>query len=358
MDKPWAVVDLGPIRSELLARLEARRVDGGPFGAYAAKPGGPPDFYTSMDVVHVRTVTGENLRATLTPEERREWALHLGDFQDGEGRFVGTYNGLSQHHALGMVIGALGPLGHGLPRSHGLFEDLLRPEHLPGWLERIDWAAQWAASHVFWGGMHCFAMGGGCTPEWKQAAFAWLDRELDPDTGWWRRGVPHMDRHQGLGGSAHIVPIYEHLGVRFPYPEALIDSILALQLPGGFWLDLPGYYPVSYLELDALYLLKFAGRAAPDHRAADIDLAVGRFADYAMRCWETRREELFDEHPHHWLGFAGALGLLQQLQPGRFRDTRRWTDIFSDCRLYQTDVVCDRTSARQGGGGQVKPSES
>jgi len=340
-----STVDLEPIRREMLTRLEALRVADGPPGAYAAQPGGAPDFYASMDVVHIRTVMGEDLRETLSEAERAAWAEHLGGFQDGAGRFVGTYNGLSQHHALGMVIGALGPLGHGLPRRHGLFDDLCRSADLPGWLEGIDWASQWKASHVFWGGIHCFAMSARCTPAWREKALAWLDREIDPATGWWRRGVRHADRHQGLGGAAHIVPIYEHLGARFTYPEALIDSILARQLPGGHWLDLPGYYPVSYLELDALYLLKFARQRALGRRAGDINAAVDRFAAYALGCWETRREEFFAEHPHHWLGFAGAMGLLQQLQPDRFRDTRRWTDIFSDRRLYQTDVACAAEAA-------------
>ena len=39
------------------------------------------------------------------------------------------------------------------------------------------------------------------------------------------------------------------------------------------------------------------------------------------------------------LGAVGAFGLLQQLLPETFVDDGRWTDIFSDERLYQTRQV-------------------
>ncbi len=44
---------------------------------------------------------------------------------------------------------------------------------------------------------------------------------------------------------------------------------------------------------------------------------------------------------HRLLAAAGELGLLMQLDPGRFTDTAAWTDIFSDARLYDTaSVAC------------------
>ena len=33
--------------------------------------------------------------------------------------------------------------------------------------------------------------------------------------------------------------MYEHHGRAFPYPERVIDSVLALQLRNGRWLDRP-----------------------------------------------------------------------------------------------------------------------
>jgi hypothetical protein len=39
------------------------------------------------------------------------------------------------------------------------------------------------------------------------------------------------------------------------------------------------------------------------------------------------------------LALIGTLALLQELAPESFRDTVRWSDIFSDRRFYRTDLV-------------------
>ena len=335
------MIDLAAMGREILDRMEARRVPGVGSGAYAAAPGGQRvDLYACVDVLHMLVVMGRDPSVALNPEEKVEWGGHIRSFQRPDGGFDGVFTTHSQYHALGMVIGALGPLGQPLEYRHGLFDELREVENVSAWLERIDWARQWQASHLFWGGMHCFSTSGQCSPEWKEAVVAWLDRELDPETGWWRRGVPHADRHQAPGGSAHIVPIYQHAGRRFPCPEALLDSVLALQLPQGNWLAQEGAYPVSYLDLDALYLLRFAAEQRPEHRPAEVRAAAERFGKYVIDLWQGDRERLFSEHPHHVLGLVGSLGLLQQHLPDSFADERSWSDIFSDRRLYQTDVAC------------------
>ena len=55
----------------------------------------------------------------------------------------------------------------------------------------------------------------------------------------------------------------------------------------------------------------------------------------------TRWPEFLARKPdlHVVLGAVGAFGLLQQLLPETFVDDGRWTDIFSDERLYQTRQV-------------------
>ena len=39
-------------------------------------------------------------------------------------------------------------------------------------------------------------------PSWRAAMFDWLDRNLDEQTGWWRKGIAYPDRHQALGGGS------------------------------------------------------------------------------------------------------------------------------------------------------------
>lgn len=332
-------MNLGEVRSLLCDHLESLRDREGPVGAYRGGRGRRTDLYASLDVALMRTLMGENLAKSLPPAERRAWADHINSFQKPDGTFTDVFTHHSQLHAHGMVVGALGALGESMRYPHNLYAPFADPADVPGWLEQIDWAEQWSASHLFWGGMHLYSMSASCPAEWKTVVFAWLDEHLDRETGWWAKGIPHADRHQALGGSAHILPVYQHHHRPFPAPERLIDSVLTLQLPDARWLDAPGHYPVSYLELDALYALKFAGDLAPDHRAGEIRDAVRRFGQTVETAWNTRRAELLAEHPHILLGLTGTFGLLQQHLPDEFNDTVTWADIFSDRRLYQTDVA-------------------
>lgn len=170
---------------------------------------------------------------------------------------------------------------------------------------------------------------------------AWLDREADPATGWWRRGVTHADRHQPLGGAVHILPIYQHLGRRYPFITQAIDSTIDLQLAGGHWLS-GATHGATYLDLDALYVFALGRSWAPGHRGAEITAAVARHADLLISQLERLLAERSAGHAHHVLSLVGILGLHRQLDPERFRDSRDWSDIFSDPALYRQ---VDPTSA-------------
>jgi hypothetical protein len=242
-------------------------------------------------------------------------------------------------HANGMVVGALGVLGGQQLAPVRLYDEFNTVENVEGWLEKLDWAGQWRASHLFWGGLHIFSFSKSCTAEWRRVVLDWLDRELDETSGWWRRGVPHTDRHQPLGGSVHILPLYEHHDRAFPYPERVIDSTLALQLPEGHWYSLPGRAPLHYLELDALYALRLMQSYVPAYRKDDIDGALDRYIDRALQFWTSSKDVILRDHPHFILGAIATFGLLRQHRPDQFTDDRAWSDIFSDLALYQTDKV-------------------
>lgn len=340
---PAQRINLRDVRQEILSRCEALRDHGGLAGSYRSAPRRRPDLYASLDVAIMRTVMGEDL-LLLPADERAEWAIHINAFahRDLDGGGDGTYEdrlGHSPLHANGMVVGALGVLGGKQAFPVRLYDDFAAADAVVPWLDGLDWRNQWRGSHNFWGGLHVFSFSRRATDEWRSAVFGALDARLDRDTGWWRKGVPHADRHQPLGGSVHILPIYEHHGRDFPVPERLIDSTLALQLSDGRWLDRPGTPPMHYLELDALYALKFAMGLAPGYRKADIDRAIDRYAALVLESWRADREALLAQHPHLILAVVGTFGLLQQHRPEEFVDEVTWTDIFSDRRLYRTAEV-------------------
>jgi len=329
------VMELARVRRDALAYAEALRLLDSPCGVYRMQEGldtAQYALYASCDVAIMRTIMAEDLQKALTPVQREQWITHINSFAQPDGTYGSRYRGHSAEHANGMVIGALGALGGRQKHPVRLYDAFDSVAEVGPWLEKVDWQRQWGGSHLFWGGMHCFSLSRHCTPEWRTAVFDWLDANLDPQTGWWRKGVAPADPNQPLGGGAHIWPIYQHHNRRFPLPERVIDSILALQKADGSWLSYG-----NYLDLDALYGLSYMGSRAPGHRRGDILEAARRHGRGLVAKWPAmlaRKPTL-----HVLLGEVGAFGLLQQLLPETYVDSAHWTDIFSDPRLYRTREV-------------------
>ena len=234
---------------------------------------------------------------------------------------------------------ALGALGGRQKLPVRLYDGFSTGEKAIAWLEKIDWSHQWQASHLLWGGAIPFSFSRHCPPGWHDQVFAWLNRNLDPQTGWWRRGTPHADRHQPLGGSAHILPLYQHHRRPFPYPERVIDSVLALQLENGRWLATKDIHVMGYLELDALYALDYMSSLTPNYRSTEIRVSVRRYARLVTQYYANKRAELFSLHPHLVLAAVGTFGLLPKLAPDEVIGNVKWTDIFNDPRFYRTQAV-------------------
>lgn len=336
--------DLRSVREAVVATLRDLEDHGGPFGCYRSGRKQRPDLYSSLDAALIRVIMGEDFKSTLTDSERQSWVNHINSYarrhydQPGDGSYEDIH-GHAPLHANGMVIGALGPLGGQQIYPTRLYDAFDTPEKVGPWLDSLDWSNQWRSSHLFWGGLHCFSFSGACTAEWREAVFAWLDDAIDESTGWWRRGVPHVDRHQPLGGSVHILPMYDHHGHNFPYPERVIDCVLSLQLPNGRWLERSGPHVMHYLELDALYALKVMRTLAPTYRGPEIEKALDSFISLVLDDWENHHESLLSQHPHIILAAVGTFGLLQQHRPEQFSDDVAWSDIFTDRRLYMTSAV-------------------
>lgn len=337
-------LQLATIKADVLAYCEAVRDKGGPYGCYRGGPRKRPDLYASSDVAQMRAIMGEDLRHSLDELQRGEWIDHINSFVDrrpnrpGDGSYFDTH-GHSSLHANGMVICALGPLGGRQILPVRLYDEFSTSKKAITWLENVDRSHQWQASHLFWGGAIPFSFSRRCPPDWCDQVFAWLDRNLDPETGWWRRGTPHADRHQPLGGSVHILPLYQHHGRRFPYPERVIDSVLALQLENGRWLATKDIHLMGYLELDALYALEYMGSLAPNYRRTDLRDSIRRYVRIVAQYYSDKRAALFSLHPHLVLAAVGTFGLLHRLAPNEVIGNSKWTDIFSDPRFYRTQDV-------------------
>lgn len=326
-------VDLSLVRVQVLDYCRALQVEGRPCGVFRARalPDAPVHLYATCDVAWIRACMGEDLRKTLTAGERAHWIDHINSYAQENGTYPGGRHSLL--HANGMVIGALAVLGGRQPHPVSLYDAFDEVEEIGPWLEEIRWDRQWSASHLFWGGMHCFSLSSRASDRWREAVFRWLDAELNPETGWWRKGVPQSGMSiEVLGGAAHIWPVYQHHGRRFPRPRKVIESILSLQRPDGSWLGFS-----NYMDMDALYGLAYMHSLAPDHRPGDIATAARLHGNLVREHYPRFLPRAPDAHIV--LSVVSTLALLQELLPGEYHDDIRWSDIFSDRRFYRTDLV-------------------
>lgn len=340
-----STIDLDRVRERVVQHFEAIRDHEGPFGSYRRGPKQRTDLYASLDIAITHAVMGIDLRKTLHSEDRREWIEHIHSYLETEHNVVPPRwefvdrLGHSPAHAHGMAIGAISSLAGSLEVDTHLYQPIATLPHALGWLDReIDWSKLWAASHELWGRLLMFSFTSDRPEGWLEGVVDWLDAELDPGSGLWRKGVAPADRHQPIGGAAHILPLYALHGRRHPYPEALIDSILAAQLDNGRWYAI-GEETTNYLELDALYLLDTARQWAPAYRTDDISAAADRYADHALADWHDAEQRILFRHPHRILAAVGILGLLQRHCPDRVKGDTDWTDIFSDPRLCDAGAV-------------------
>jgi hypothetical protein len=337
-------IRLDAIRADILAYGETLVDKDGPYGCYRGGLRKRSDLYASCDLAQMRAIMGEDLRESIGETRRREWIDHINSFIDrrpdhpADGSYFDTH-GHSALHANGMVIGALGVLGGRQAMPVRLYDPFSTAEKACPWLETVDWKRQWQASHLFWGGMVPFSLSARCPANWKEAVFAWLNANLDRDTGWWRKGIAPSDRHQPLGGSVHILPIYQYHRHAFPCPERVIASVLTLQLENSRWLDTADIHVMSYLELDALYAFEYMRSLAPDYRRSEIRAAVERYVRLVAKYYAESRARLFTLHPHNVLAAIGTFGLLQRLAPDLVSGSTQWTDIFTDSRFYNVKAV-------------------
>lgn len=78
---------------------------------------------------------------------------------------------------------------------------------------------------------------------------------------------------------------------------------------------------------------------APGYRESEILESVNRYGDLVFDYWNNPLDIWKEIHPHRILSIVGTFGLLQQLIQDRFYDTVKWSDIFSDVKLYDTATV-------------------
>ncbi len=233
------------------------------------------DLYGVIDAVYILSALGK-LFQTIDKDHRAIWSKKILACQSSEGWFSErNLRGHPREHATAYAIGALHLLEIESDENYvdqikpltGLLPILTDRAAFLRWISRLGfrlnprsilkknlgWHYIWRGSHVGGGipaaiGMtrHLFEQwwpGQVDIERWFTWYFEWLDAHANPRTGYWQRAFWNLVYRKptliDMGGAVHFLWIYEALGRPFPYPEAVIESTLALQRPDGLYKDHP-----------------------------------------------------------------------------------------------------------------------
>jgi hypothetical protein len=257
------------------------------------------------------------------PAERAGWVAVLRGMQDPAG---GLYTEATHTplHTTAHCIASL-ELFDALPAYplNGLAE-LRQPAAMEAFLDGLDWQARpWTESHKGAGLYAAMTLAGEASVEWQARYFAWLARENDPATGFWRRGCIRQAEQSGvvsrfpyLAGSFHYLFNHEYGRMPLAHPAAMIDTCLELRRSDPF----PLGSSVGFAEIDWVYCLTRASRQS-GHRYAEVRAALEGLAEqyipYLLGLNAAEDDGLNDLH--QLFGAACGLAELQSALPGLIR---------------------------------------
>ncbi len=289
-----------------------------------------PHLYASADVAWIRWMIGD--LDELDDESRRGWIAFLQSHQDPAD---GSYPPQRLHdraHALAHVTVALNVLDGRHRHPIRFVEPLQRPGAVEPWLESLDWYWQWGGSCTLWG-IGMTLLSSYSTPvEWEEDLFAWLDREVDPELGAWRRDHPVRHPVDWIGGGFHIWTLYASQGRPLPHVERIIDLALSLQRPDG---DFDRKFGCGVL--DGVWALAVAGEQT-DYRRADVEAALRRSLQGLM---DLVGRDLFETGSHGMLSRIATIAILQRALPTDFTSERPWRSPWNEAALFELLVERD-----------------
>lgn len=296
-------------------------------GDYSYAIGGPTSLYGTTDVLFCRAIMNV---LDLTGEEKDSWAKSINQFQKPENGWYKkkyTWNH-SKQHTTAYAVAALHLIDRRPAFDFAWKENLLANEkNMNRWIERIPWSIIWPGSHIVSGVPAILAMLGEGTEAFFDWYFDWLDREADPNSGFWCRGWVHKlgiistpTKHE-MGGAFHMYFVYEYLNRKWPYPKKIIDHSLRLQLPSGLWDK-----NVTYcIDLDGIYNMTRSNQIAGGYREDEIRKSCIRYLEAAELILNDR--DYFFEHytnTHILPGALGAIAECQKFYPELVKTSTPW----------------------------------
>jgi hypothetical protein len=321
--------DFTRFEEEIYPEWEARFRIGGGTGEFSYVKGGKPCPYGTLDIIFCRTIMNGLI---LTEKEKDEWASYINSFQQettGWYKKTYTFNHFREHTTAYAVAGL--KLIDRKPSYNFIWQDRLlsSEKEMERWINKIPWSLSWPSSHIVSGIPAIMAMLGTGTEAFFNWYFAWLDKEANPATGYWSRGIGHrlglikkVSKHE-MGGAFHMYYVYEYMNREWPYPERIVDATLGLQHANGLWDK-----DVTYcIDLDGVYSLLRSSRNAGGYRADDVKDASVRYLERAEKILNDR-EFLISRYTntHVLPGALCAVAECAKFYPELVKTVRPWIE--------------------------------
>lgn len=198
-------------------------------------------------------------------------------------------------------------------------------EGLYSLLESIDHVNDpWDGSHRGAGIYAALVLNDEVNIKWQKAYFDWFYQEVDPVTGFWRKGAIEKTEkplYYHLAGTFHYLFNHEYAKMPIRYPEKIVDTCIELYNTGKMGSDF--HQLCSFLPVDFVYCLNRATRQTP-HRMAEAKAVLRDFAkkhiDFLNNLdWKTH-DQINDLH--RLFGIVCCLAELQQALPGEIRSEK------------------------------------
>lgn len=315
------MIDLSPFLAAALAIIDGARVEPGVYRRYSGSFGDGlgPDPYGAADAANILYTLG---RLPPTAEGRAASVAGLNALQSADGLWrEETHHPI---HTTAHCVAALELFDARPSRPLTALHPYRDRKAMADFLDGLRWRDDpWRASHQGAGLFAALVIAGDVDAAWTDAYVAWLHENVDPASGFWRRGDVVPVTHSGvstvfphLAGSFHYLFNLEHLHAKHPAPAALIDAALAIYEDDPF----PLGATVGFAEIDWVYCLNRARRQS-DHRFAEAQAALegfqARYIDYLFSLDPPTNAKLCDLHS--LFGVICALAELQAALPGTMR---------------------------------------
>lgn len=318
------MIDLSGFVEEALAIVDGAETAPGVYRRHSGRfgTGGGPDPYGAADAANVLYTLGRFPR----DEAVRKAAVDGINALQGED---GIWRETTHHpiHTTAHCVAALELYDAPPARPLAGLATLTAPGAMEAFLDELPWRDNpWRASHQGAGLFAALVLAGEVSAEWQARYVAWLTRNADPETGFWRRGAVGPVEHSGtatlfphLAGSFHYLFNLEYLRAPLPYPERMIDSCLTLWAEDRF----PIGRSVGYAEIDWVFCLNRASRQTAhryDEGREALHAMEARYTDYLLSLDPREDEGLCDLHL--LFGVVCALAELQAALPGTIATPR------------------------------------